>query len=110
MLDITASTFASTLATTTTPVLVEVWAPWCVPCRTLAPQLDRVAKEYDGVLLVAKLDADTNTDLCKDLGVSSVPTLLVFVGGKEVARKGGAAGGYLAIKQLVAPHLAPPTV
>lgn len=105
MLDLTPDTFQQTIGSATVPVLVDFWAPWCAPCKVLAPQLDRVAKEHEGTLIVAKVDADAHTDLAREHGVSGLPALILFVGGKEVARKAGAAGGYGALKQLVAPFL-----
>lgn len=105
MIDLTAASFQQTIEQSTLPVLVDVWASWCVPCRTLAPQISRVADEFDGRVLVTKLDAEAHPSTVEQLGIKSLPTLLVFVSGKEVARKVGAAGGYAAIKQLLAPVL-----
>lgn len=104
-MDITPDTFQSEVLESPIPVLVDFWADWCAPCKVLWPQIDRVAKEHEGVLKVVKLDAGKFTDFARQHSVTGLPTLLVFSGGKEVARKPGAQGGYAAVKQLVAPHV-----
>jgi thioredoxin 1 len=104
-MDITPDTFKAEVLDSSIPVLVDFWADWCAPCKVLGPQVDRVAKEHADVLKVVKLDAGTHTDFTRELGISGLPTLLVFVEGKEVGRKTGAQGGYAAVKQLVAPHI-----
>ncbi len=105
MTDVTEATFQELVADSPVPVLVDVWAPWCRPCKVIAPLVERLSRELDGVASVVKLDADAESDLCQDLNVSNLPTLLVFVGGVEVARKVGASGGYEGIKDLITPHL-----
>ncbi len=72
------------------PVLVDVWAPWCRPCRAMAPVLERVQQEYAGRVDVLKLNADDDPDAVRALGVLGIPTLIVFRGGREVARRTGA--------------------
>jgi thioredoxin 1 len=66
------------------PVLVDIWAEWCGPCRMLAPTIDALASEYDGKAKVGKLDADSNRDTVMKFGVSALPTILVFKGGQVV--------------------------
>lgn len=102
-MDLTYDTFSENTSNGT--ILIDVWAPWCRPCRAIAPLLDQVAREHTGRMILAKINADMEQDLCVHLGVGSLPTLLVFVSGVEVARKVGAAGGLQAIQQLVAPYL-----
>jgi thioredoxin 1 len=62
--------------------LVDVWAPWCGPCKLIAPIIDEISSEYVGKLSVGKLNADDNSDLVKELGVRNIPTLLFFKNGE----------------------------
>src|SRR5437899_13002589 len=72
------------------PVLVDFWAPWCGPCRMVAPELNKVASRLAGTVLVVKVNTDELSDLGQRYNIRSIPTLAVFAGGKEVARSAGA--------------------
>lgn len=64
--------------------LIDVWAPWCGPCKLIAPMIDEISSEYVGQLSVGKLNADDNSDLVKELGVRNIPTLLFFKNGELI--------------------------
>ncbi len=64
--------------------LVDVWAPWCGPCKLIAPIIDQVSSEYHGQLSVGKLNADENTELVKELGIRNIPTLLFYKNGELI--------------------------
>jgi len=70
----------------TQPVLVDFWAPWCGPCRRLAPTIDALATKYKGKAKIAKVNTDNAQDLAVKYNISGIPCVVIFKGGKEVAR------------------------
>lgn len=78
------STFDQEVLKADTPVLVDFWAVWCSPCKAIAPTVEELAKQYKGKLKVAKIDVDTHQQVPQQFGIRSLPTLLVFKGGRVV--------------------------
>jgi len=88
---LTSDNFVSEVLESTTPVLVDFWAPWCGPCRMMAPIFEQVAQENPDIKC-GKVNVDECPELAMQFGVMSIPTFIAFDGGKEVARKiGGGA-------------------
>ena len=102
MQDITTADFDSVIAQGTT--LVDYWAPWCPPCLAMRPNLERVAREYEGRVLVVKVNVEAERTMLQRFDFTSIPVLILFRDGKEIARRPG-AGGYAAIKEFLDPHL-----
>lgn len=82
--------FDAAVARASVPIVVDYWAPWCGPCRMVAPELERVAARFAGRVLVLKVNTDTLSDLGERHGVRSIPTMAVFSGGREAGRTVGA--------------------
>ena len=88
---VTDDTFATDVLNSGKPVLVDFWAEWCGPCRTIAPSLEALAEEYEGKLDVVKVNIDENPMSPTQYGVRGIPTLLIFKDGKVAAQQVGAA-------------------
>ena len=73
-----------------TPALVDFWAPWCFPCRMIGPTIEELAKEYEGRIVVAKVNTDNNGALAQSYGIQGIPSMLFFKGGQVVDRVTGA--------------------
>jgi thioredoxin 1 len=87
------------------PVLVDFWAPWCAPCRRLAPIVDTVASELRGRLKVVKVDIDTNIEIAGRFGVRSIPTLMLFKQGRAIEVMVGLVS-HADLTRAILPHVA----
>ena len=87
---VTDTSFAADVLQSAVPVVVDFWAPWCGPCKMIAPALDEIAGEMAGKVKVVKVNVDENQEVAAQFGIRSIPTLMVFKGGKLAATKVGA--------------------
>lgn len=87
---VTDAAFQKTVLESSLPVIVDFWAPWCGPCKMIAPVLDKVAKEFVGKLIVAKVNTDENPEWAMQFGVQGIPTMLLVYDGKVINRQVGA--------------------
>ncbi|MFM1747726.1 MAG: thioredoxin [Verrucomicrobiota bacterium] len=102
--NLTTDSLKSTVASSALPVLVDFWAPWCGPCKAIAPILEELATELEGKIVIAKVNIDENDAAATDHGVRAIPTMLLFKGGKVVETLVGMmpkAG----LKAKLSPHL-----
>ena len=84
ILELTDSNFDAEINKGDTPILVDFWAPWCGPCRMVAPIVDEIASEFEGKIKVFKLNTDENPNVASQYGIRSIPTLMIFKGGQKV--------------------------
>jgi len=91
VLNLSDDSFDSEMKKAGGPVLVDFWAAWCAPCKTIAPSLEQIAHELAGKATIAKVDVDENGDLSSRFGIRSIPTLIVFKDGRVVDQMIGAA-------------------
>ncbi|NET37142.1 MAG: thioredoxin [Cyanothece sp. SIO1E1] len=81
---VTDATFQQEVLENDVPVLVDFWAPWCGPCRMVAPVVDEIAEQYVGQVKVVKVNTDENPSVASQYGIRSIPTLMIFKGGQRV--------------------------
>jgi thioredoxin 1 len=86
VLVITKDSFKADIIDSEEPSLVDFWAPWCAPCRTISPIVDEISEEYVGKFKVGKVNVDENREIAIENGVMSIPTLIIFKGGQAVER------------------------
>jgi thioredoxin 1 len=89
-LHVTDDAFEKTVLKSEVPVIVDFWAPWCGPCRMVAPILDKLAKEYAGKMVIAKVNTDENPQWAQSYNVQGIPTMLFIADGKVVHQQVGA--------------------
>lgn len=100
----TTANFQATVLDAGAPVLVDFWAEWCGPCKMLGPVVEKLAAEYAGRLTILKLDTDANQEVAGRYGISGIPCLILFKGGKDVDRFVGFDKGP-GIKAMLSKHL-----
>ena len=101
-LEITDQSFQEMVLNSDKPVLVDFWAVWCGPCRTLGPIIEEVATDFEGKAIVGKVDVDNNQQVSMDYGIRNIPTLLIFKGGEVVDKIVGVAPKELIAEKLSA--------
>ena len=88
--DVDAEIFDQQIARSSVPVVVDIWAPWCGPCKMMAPAYEAAANELEPLVRLVKLNSDNEQAVAARLGIRSIPTMILFHGGREIARASGA--------------------
>ncbi len=104
IIHVTDKDFAEKVGGSETPVLIDFWAPWCGPCKMVAPLLEDIADEFEGKLVVVKVNVDDSPELTARMGIRGIPTLSLFRDGEVVAQQTG-AGSLSQLRTFVKGHL-----
>jgi thioredoxin 1 len=102
LIHVTDDDFETSVLQSSVPVIVDFWAPWCAPCRMVAPILEDIAKDYAGKVVVAKVNTDENPNWAIRYGVRGIPTMLFIKDGQEVDRQVGAVPKQMITNKLAA--------